>query len=218
MRVTFLISVIAAGITMSACGDKLSADQSEQNAAAPKPGVPAPLSTARIDVRKTQQGMVAPDFDPCVYAPLALAGHFRFPVGTKITVRKKTRSCFYDVYGPADAGDFTRAALSLTFDNGRWKNVGDLAQYDKDVSDFSSKIPGVSELSNLGARTFKANAPQAGASQMLLGFPVGGSWSATLQVSPKDAGADTKPYFDRLYALAGNLNSRLSQPSTVTPQ
>lgn len=226
---TLTLILSASTLILAGCGkgDDAAKGQSKKSQARV---AAVPLSTAPIDVVKdAQYGMVSENFDPCVYAPAALVSHFGFPADTQASARRKDRRCFYNFRrsereSTAPFANFT-ASMSLVFDNGLWAGSADPAQYDADINTYISQYPvRPSDITGLGARTFKTKAPQTGHAQMLLGFPVGGAYSATLQSAPVTAGIDSPPIspvyqvdFDRFHSLAANLNARLAAPSSVTP-
>ncbi len=228
MNKFFGISLITAAMTISGCGNDKSGQETPK-AAKVKPAGPA-LSTAPIDVVKmAPHGMVADTFDPCVYEPSALSAHFGFPADSRASKRQKDRRCFYRFqrYEKGNAAPFANfhAELSLVFDHGLWKSIGDPAQYNSDIDAVLSYKTGHEELSGLGARTVMG-APSAGVHrQTLVGFPIGGHWSSVLSSAAVTAAPDSPPLspvyqvdFEKFHALAANLNARLQNPSTVLPE
>jgi len=116
--------------------------------------------------------------------------------------------------------------MSLVFDNGLWLSNTDPVKYDDNINTYISHydVP-PPELSGVGARTFKTKAPLVGHAQILLGFPVGGSYLTSLRSGGVTARFGSPPIspvyqvdFNKFQSLAANLNARLSAPSTVTAE
>lgn len=216
-----LFVIIVTGV--SACGKEAAKGSKSAKAKLADPA----LSTASIDVIKTKpHGMISGDFDPCIYDGSALIAHFGFPADTRASQKAKGRSCHYVLQRmePSSTALFANfsARLSVVFDHGAWKSVGDPVAHDADITTWLSQGSDFQEIEGLGARTIQTKSPYTGHSEMLSGFPMGGHWSATLT----SGGYTDTPWpdavhsdqWDKFHLLAANLNARLQNPSTVLPQ
>lgn len=218
----------AAGLT--ACGND-AGNEADLSPAVPKGKAAAKalaLSMAPIDVVKTRpHGIVSEDFDPCIYDVTVLVAYFGYPADTYATQKPKGRSCHYALQRVevAETGPFSSfySGISLSFDHGNWKSIGDPVAYDADIDLWFTKVGEYEKIEGLGARTIKTKSPYTNAhSEMLSGYPVGGHWTAVLNASgnmenpwPEAVHADQN---ERFRALLANLNSRLQTPSTVLPE
>ncbi|WP_189581811.1 hypothetical protein [Litorimonas cladophorae] len=212
----FSITTLALITLLTACGKDGGAENQKVSGAQNLPKhSQMQLSTAPIQIIKTELGVFADGFESCVFSDEALVSLFNLPADTHVSQRQKDRRCFYTLQRqePENSGPYANfyASIAVIFDGYAPKNDTELAAFTN-----LHKTPAL--LSGFTEKTYSVTT-SSNADNQIIGFPPGGSYYLTLRSSGVRQGQNG-PLVSRVYKLdqtqfrklAQNLNARLQTP------